>query len=915
MRRDDGFLPLSAADVLKHERWQSREAYRALADNAPDSIDRLDRHFRHLYINAAGAALVGRTPAEVVGRTNRELGVPDAVATIWEDRIRSVFESGSRLDVEDQFPTTDGTRYFETRCVPEFASDGSVEAVLTVSRDTTLRRQAQEGLRVAHEQLATIVASAPGIVCDYRQRRDGSMFFAFGGERIAQTYGIPWAHLNEDATPWLNLAHPDDRDALLASIAESGRELTPWRCQWRVMRPDGEERWIDARATPRVEADGSLAWYGVATDVSDSKRGELALKNSEQEFHRLAEAMPEIVWATTPAGLNTYVNARWTAYTGMTAEETHGAGWAVPFHPDDQPRAWAAWQHATATGSPYEVECRLKRADGEYEWFLTRGVPVLAETGAILKWFGTSTNIDDLKQTEAALRTIQGRLTDAQAVAKIGSWETSIDDLSSAWSDELFHIFEVNPADTPASHGAFLARVHPADRALVDAAFVSSFEDDGPTTVEHRILTPTGTVKVVEERWRIVRNEKGAAVRAVGTCQDITERKQAEEDRVALNARFQQAQKLESVGRLAGGVAHDFNNMLGVILGNVDLALTRVDQSQPIYEDLSEVQSAAVRSAELTRQLLAFARKDASVPRVIDLDEAVASMLAILKRLIGEDIDLQWHPGGHGWNVYIDPSQVDQILANLCVNARDAIDGSGTLRISTTCVELDEACCSPHPDAAVGAFVRLAVTDSGCGMDADTLSHVFEPFFTTKGPGQGTGLGLATVYGIVRQHHGFITIDSTPGVGSTFNIHLPRHVEARGPSTAAVAAPTQRGSETILVVEDDPQVLKMTTRLLHDLSYTVLAAGSPAEALRIATEQGDSIHLLITDVVMPGMNGRQLADRLLTMCPHLRHLFTSGYTTDVITHRGLVDEGRHFLRKPFTRDALAAKVREVLSEG
>jgi PAS domain S-box-containing protein len=394
---------------------------------------------------------------------------------------------------------------------------------------------------------------------------------------------------------------------------------------------------------------------------------------------------------------------------------------------------------------------------------------------------------------------------------------------------------------------------------------------------------------------------------------DISERKRAEEEREKLQAQFNQAQKMESVGRLAGGVAHDFNNMLGIILGNTEMALELLAPAQPLHAHLEEIRKAAERSADLTRQLLAFARKQTIAPKVLDLNEIVEGMLRMLLRLIGEDINLAWLPGKNLWPVKVDSSQIDQILANLCVNARDAIAGVGKVTIETGNTVFDEAFCANRAGFVPGEYVLLAVSDDGCGMDKKILEKLFEPFFTTKEMGKGTGLGLATVYGIVRQNNGFVNVYSEPGQGTTFKIYFPRHKDKAGRMQKDVpTAPDTPGHETILVAEDEPAILQVTTMMLERLGYAVLAASTPGEAIRMAEAHPGQIHLLMTDVVMPEMNGRDLAKNLLSLYPDIKRLFMSGYTADVIAHQGVLDKGVFFIQKPFTRKDLAAKVRQVL---
>ncbi|MFA6500044.1 MAG: ATP-binding protein, partial [Desulfurivibrionaceae bacterium] len=357
----------------------------------------------------------------------------------------------------------------------------------------------------------------------------------------------------------------------------------------------------------------------------------------------------------------------------------------------------------------------------------------------------------------------------------------------------------------------------------------------------------------------------------------------------------------------------DFNNMLMVIIGHAELALQQIAPDQSFFANLQEIRKAAGRSADLTRQLLTFARKQTVIPKVLDLNETVEGMLKMLRRLIGEDIDLAWLPGAVVWPVKVDPSQIDQILANLCVNARDAIAGVGKVTIETRNAIIDEAYCADHLEAVPGEYLLLAVSDDGCGMDRQTLGKIFEPFFTTKELGKGTGLGLATVYGIAKQNNGFINVYSEPGQGSTFKVYLPRHAgKSEEMPEESPATPVAGGTETILLAEDEAAILDMVKQILEGFGYRVLAASTPGEAIHMAKEYAGDIHLLITDVIMPEMNGQELAKTLLSLYPKLRRLYMSGYSGNVIARHGVLDEGVNFIQKPFSMQAFAVKVREAL---
>jgi PAS domain S-box-containing protein len=395
---------------------------------------------------------------------------------------------------------------------------------------------------------------------------------------------------------------------------------------------------------------------------------------------------------------------------------------------------------------------------------------------------------------------------------------------------------------------------------------------------------------------------------------DVTGRKLAEVEREKLRMQLNQAQKLESIGRLAGGVAHDFNNMLGVILGHAELLADKLPPDSPVHADLSQIMAAGHRSADLTRQLLAFARKQIAAPKLLDLNQATESLLKMLKRLIGEDVDLLWRPAASLEPVLMDSSQIDQVLVNLCVNARDAIANNGKITIETGTVVFDDQYCAAHLGFSPGKFALLAVSDNGCGMDKETQVQIFEPFFTTKESGKGTGLGLSTVFGIVKQNDGFINVYSEPGEGTTFRIYLPCYAARATRAALREDEPLLHGRGTILLVEDEPAILEMTRQSLEGFGYCVLTASTPSAAIKMARGHAGEIELLITDVVLPEMNGRDLSLSLLRIYPNLKRLFISGYTADVIVHHGVLDLGVQFLQKPFSMRDLSAKVSELLEK-
>jgi PAS domain S-box-containing protein len=415
---------------------------------------------------------------------------------------------------------------------------------------------------------------------------------------------------------------------------------------------------------------------------------------------------------------------------------------------------------------------------------------------------------------------------------------------------------------------------------------------DGALFWEHTTISP-------------LRNQQGEMTHFLCTKEDITEKKRIQEQ-------LNQAQKIDSIGRLAGGIAHDFNNMLATISGNVELALRKLENDKPLKNHLLQIKDTASRSADLTRQLLGFARKQTIQPQILDLNQSVQGMLKMLQRLIGEDISLNWSPAAEPMKVLIDPSQLDQILTNLVANARDAIATSGTLALSSEKVTFDQNYCLLHPYSQPGDYVRLDVSDDGCGISPDELKNIFDPFFTTKGATKGTGIGLSTVYGIVRQNHGSIEVYTEVGRGTTFSVYLPYLADEMMIGPPAAEKKLQGGKEQLLLVEDDPSLLETTRQLLEELGYQVRATGDWRQALELAEDTRNPVDLLLTDVIMPGCNGKELAEKIHARKPELKVLYMSGYATDIISSRGLLDEGVHLLRKPFTSQVLAMKLREVL---
>lgn len=462
---------------------------------------------------------------------------------------------------------------------------------------------------------------------------------------------------------------------------------------------------------------------------------------------------------------------------------------------------------------------------------------------------------------------------------------------------------------------SFFSLLHPDEQEEARVRFVESLAGKKPGNLEWRFRHSDGTWRVFDavENW--IYDERSKPQRAIVVSRDLTERKQAEEALRRSEEQLRQAQKLEAVGQLAGGVAHDFNNILTVISGYSDILMKKMPQSDSNRSKVEEIKRAAERASSLTRQLLAFSRKQVLQPKLFNLNTLVTDMGNMLRRLIGEDIELTTALTDGVTQINADPGQLEQVLMNLVVNARDAMPKGGKITVETTIIEIDRAYAEMHVAVQPGRYVMLAVSDNGLGMDSETRKHIFEPFYTTKEQGKGTGLGLSTVYGIVKQSGGNIWLYSEPGQGTVFKIYLPSVGNERrvSRSESEVDYPTAKGgTETILVVEDEPQIRQMACEVLSERGYHLLAAANGIEALRILKEESAAVDLILTDVVMPQMNGRELSEQAAMARPEAKVLYMSGYTNDAIVRHGVLDSGTWFIQKPFSPDALARKVREVL---
>lgn len=667
-----------------------------------------------------------------------------------------------------------------------------------------------------------------------------------------------------------------------------------------------EKRPVRVNITNIEHGDGEGRLLLVVEDLSETLRLWAAADESERRLREIVQSLDAIVWEADASTFQfSFVSKRAEELMGYPIGQwtSEPAFWADHIYLDDREKTLAFCRSEAAAGRDYEVEYRMNTADGRVIWLRNIVRLVRDSEGRVVHLRGVMVDINERRRAQEAVLASEAKYRTLFQGVPVGIYRATPDG----------RMLEANPAlaQMLGYEDSSGTMVIDTDTIYVDAAARQKWQAlmdkrglvrDFETQARRR----DGTLIWLRDSARAVRDAQGKVIYHEGILEDITERKQLEEQ-------LRQSQKMEAVGRLAGGVAHDFNNLLTIISGYSDLLLDTLPEQDRSRAQVEEIRKAGTRAATLTRQLLAFSRSQVMAPQVLGLNAVVANMDKMLRRLIGEDIELVTILGENLANVHADPGQIEQVIMNLAVNARDAMPQGGKLTLETANVSLDEAYARMHVTVQAGDYVMLAVSDTGIGMDSHTQAHIFEPFFTTKEKGKGTGLGLATVYGIVKQTGGYIWVYSEPGHGSTFKMYLPK-VEPLSSQSGQdkTAQSPARGHETILLVEDEPALRAMVRGVLESKGYKVLEARHGEDALMVAELHRGPIDLLLTDVVMPGMSGRELAEHLAGAHRETKILYMSGYTDDAIVHHGVLASDVAFLQKPFTPDAVVRKVREVL---
>jgi PAS domain S-box-containing protein len=876
---------------LVAQELEARERVTRIIESIADGFFAVDRHWRFTYVNGHAEQLWGRTRRTLLGRVMWE-EFPELRDSDFGRAYAEAMRTGRDARLESVGEGT--SRWYEARAYP------SADGLSVYFSDVTELRRAQEALRRGEERLRlSLEAGGMGTwEMDLQTRA------VVADERNRTLFGLEPEALDGTGIPFRDRIHPDDQARVDAAWEGSIADGSPFSIEFRVLHPDGSVRWLAGHGRPQVE-DGRVARVsGVNQDITERRLVEEGLRTSQEWLALVVESTHDALWDWRIDTGRIYHSPRFARMLGYGPDDVppDAAAWEALVHPDDRAAVQARRRAHFAERTPnVETEYRLRQADGGWKWVMDRGKVVeWAADGSPLRMVGAVTDVDERKRMEAALvaseRDYRELFDNAHDAVLILDPEGERVLAANARACEAYGV----PHDQLLGRSMLEFSTDPEAglhhvRRTLRGGRVHEFEsvqrraDGGPLFVEVR-ASP-----VVYGGRRAI----------LSVNRDISERRQLEEQ-------LRQAQKMEAVGRLAGGIAHDFNNVLMAISGHNKLLLRQTPPDAPGWWSLDEIRKGAERAAALTRQLLAFSRQQVLQPRVLDLNAVVTGMEGMLGRLIGEDVELVTVLDEDLGTVLADHGQLEQVLMNLAVNARDAMPDGGVLRIGTWNAELTADDAQRYAYVVPGPYVVVEVRDTGHGMTDETMAHLFEPFFTTKEPGKGTGLGLAMVYGIVKQSGGYIWVDSRLGMGAGFSIYLPRTDQPEEPAPAPAPAPAPLGgAETVLLVEDDAAIRALLRTTLASAGYTVLEAGDGEEALAVAAAHGGALDLLVTDVVMPRMRGVELARRLGEAHPRMAVLYMSGYA-ETFHQSGPEEPGGTFMQKPFSPDVLLERMRELL---
>ena len=932
--RDAAGAHIGFLKILR-DRTEAREAGVALME-AQERLRESEDHFRHTVelnpqvpwtcdpqgnitsYSQRWLDLTGQAPGEPDGAGWIEVLHPDDVAPTVSV-FSACLASGEPVDVDYRIrvAATGAYRWARARAHPRRDADGAITRWYGVVEDVHDKKLADERLRASEERYRALFDTLEAGFCIVEMRFDDALVpldyrIVEANPAFERQTGLVGAHGR-----WISELVPDlERNwfEIYGRVALTGE---PVRFENGASPMD--RRWFDVFAyrTGAPEARRVAVFFN---DISDRRRIELALRDSEEQFRVFAQAVPNHVWAARPDGYLYWFNQQAYAYGGGQPGSMDGtSAWGQAVHPDDLPAAGAAWGRSLATGAVYETEFRIRRADGAYRWFLVRAEPVRDADGRITHWVGTNTDIDDRRRQAAELAHLNATLeqrVEERTRERDRTWSVSQDMMVVVDAAGTFRA--VSPAATRIlgwETGEMLGRTvfeftHPDDVAM-GACALGEATGAELTRVEGRYRHKDGSYRWLA--WTAA--PEGDLVYATG--RHVTAEKEQSEALLRIEEQLRQSQKMEAVGQLTGGLAHDFNNLLAGISGSLELLQTRMGQGRLSDLDryITAAQGASKRAAALTHRLLAFSRRQTLDPKPTNVNGLVAGMEELIRRTVGPAVHVEVVGASGLWPALVDPPQLENALLNLCINARDAMPDGGRITIETANTRLDERAARER-DLAPGQYLSLRVSDTGTGMPPDVVARAFDPFFTTKPIGQGTGLGLSMIYGFARQSGGQVRIQSGLGEGTTMCLYLPRHhgEAERADAMAPLGdVPRAERGQTVLVVDDEPTVRMLVTEVLEDLGYTAIEAADGPAGLKVLRSDV-RVDLLVTDVGLPGgMNGRQMADAGRVVRPGLRVLFITGYAENAAVGDGHLDPGMSVLTKPFVMEALAARIRELIA--